>query len=578
MRGILLPNFSTSAAAKKTKSLSILAHCLGRFYDRLATAMDQTIEMTSITTSATRGLKIALALFFVGISGNSVWAQAFNDDRELRIGDRWERVILIRLGQDRVVNEDLVTDFSREIEAVQMLEKVALVFEIDSGGGSVDSARAIVDLIRSYRESDRLRIFAYVPNKAFSAAAWIALACRGLLIAPGALIGDIQPLIRDFRGFDRAPEKIVTALTEELRLTCQNNGLRRRYPRLFLEAMVDKDVEIVRVENRKLASIDFLRAEDWATKTEQEREGLSSTTLGLPGKALTTNGAELLDFGFSVKILPGPHEKLIDILGTPEAQLEIKEIKTKSNFEFPEFDWSLLLLVAGIVGIVMELKSPGLGIFGLGGLAAFVLFFLVRSGWTDAAIWPLGLFLVGAFLVILEAVILPGFIVPGLLGFLLILFATWSAIAHPGETSLPPLPNFSNEQDAAAIRIWATTLGGGIVAGFTFTLTLGKMLHRLPIFRRLVLLPPKGLHADPVVASPDATAQASSPQGFAQLAVGSRGITLTPLNPSGAGRFDGRRIDVVTRSRYIDIGLAIEVIEVAGNRIVVREAKKEVTS
>ncbi len=485
--------------------------------------------------------------------------------RELVIGERFEQVILVRLGKNRVVNEFLATQIAKEIEAVSHLENAALVFEIDSGGGDVDAATEITDLIRSYQDSDRLRIFAYVPNHAYSAAAWIAFACRGLIIAPEATIGDIQPLIRGFQGYERAPEKIVTVIAEQFRLSCRSNGLQVRYPSLFLEAMVDKDIEIVEVENRKLGTTNYMRADTWNAMPEAQKDGLSANFIvGLPGKALTTNGRRLLDFGFAVKLMEGNHEKLIDILGAPNVKLQIKEVEQPREFAFPEFDISMVLLILGIVLLVLELKTPGLGIFGIGGILAIIIFFLVRAEFSDAALWPTALFLVGVFLLVVEVAILPGLIAPGLVGLALILFATWSSVAHPGETGLPPFPDLANDADSQSVRIWASSLIGGLLGGFSFTFVLGKFLHRLPFLNNLIMLKPKNGAAQ----SPS-----SRPQINRLASVGETGSAITDLRPSGAASIGGKRVNVVTKGKFVEAGSPIRVLSTSGNRIVVKEIK-----
>lgn len=52
--------------------------------------------------------------------------------------------------------------------------------------------------------------------------------------------------------------------------------------------------------------------------------------------------------------------------------------------------------------------------------------------------------------------------------------------------------------------------------------------------------------------------------------VGKTGKTLTKLRPVGDADFDGVRLDVISRGEYIEKDSVIEVIEVEGNRIVVR--------
>ena len=53
--------------------------------------------------------------------------------------------------------------------------------------------------------------------------------------------------------------------------------------------------------------------------------------------------------------------------------------------------------------------------------------------------------------------------------------------------------------------------------------------------------------------------------------LGKRGTALSDLRPAGTATIEGRRVDVVSRGEYVRKGTAIEVEEVAGNRIVVRE-------
>jgi|GEM_PF-253662 len=54
---------------------------------------------------------------------------------------------------------------------------------------------------------------------------------------------------------------------------------------------------------------------------------------------------------------------------------------------------------------------------------------------------------------------------------------------------------------------------------------------------------------------------------------GKRGVTVSPLRPSGFARIDGRKVDVVTRGEMIDDDVEVEVIDVSANRVVVAQVK-----
>lgn len=51
---------------------------------------------------------------------------------------------------------------------------------------------------------------------------------------------------------------------------------------------------------------------------------------------------------------------------------------------------------------------------------------------------------------------------------------------------------------------------------------------------------------------------------------GKTGLTLTALRPAGMARIEKKRIDVVTEGSLVEKGTPVRVIEVEGNRVVVR--------
>ena len=53
--------------------------------------------------------------------------------------------------------------------------------------------------------------------------------------------------------------------------------------------------------------------------------------------------------------------------------------------------------------------------------------------------------------------------------------------------------------------------------------------------------------------------------------VGNEGEALSPLRPAGVAMLNGQRVDVVAESSWIPAGARVKVLEIAGNRIVVRQ-------
>lgn len=54
--------------------------------------------------------------------------------------------------------------------------------------------------------------------------------------------------------------------------------------------------------------------------------------------------------------------------------------------------------------------------------------------------------------------------------------------------------------------------------------------------------------------------------------LGAEGVALTSLRPGGTGQFGDKRVSVATESDFIDKNTPIKVVEVEGNRVVVRKA------
>jgi len=56
-----------------------------------------------------------------------------------------------------------------------------------------------------------------------------------------------------------------------------------------------------------------------------------------------------------------------------------------------------------------------------------------------------------------------------------------------------------------------------------------------------------------------------------ELSVGLRGVAQTALRPAGKAQFGNRYADVVTDSEFINRHSPVEIVEIVGNRVIVRE-------
>ncbi|QDR80942.1 NfeD family protein [Sporomusa termitida] len=277
-------------------------------------------------------------------------------------------------GQAALVHRAMADARSKQAQAV--------LVELDTFGGLVDAAVSIRDMIID----SPVPTICYVKNRAWSAGALIAIAHKHIAIAPGGSIGAAEPI--------PTTEKTVAAVKAEFAATANRTG---RDPKVA-EAMVDKaqGYPDYAEPGQILALTDYQAAKvGYADIVAPDRE----TVLANYGLA----GTEVLEY------TPGWQEKLAGWLSDP---------KVKS------FLMSIIFLA-----ILAEIKTAGLGVAALIGLGAALLFF--GSQWiTGIAGWlEIVLFIGGIGLILLE-LYTPGAGIFGIVGIIAIfasLFLTLGA-------------------------------------------------------------------------------------------------------------------------------------------------------
>jgi membrane-bound serine protease (ClpP class) len=209
---------------------------------------------------------------------------------------------------------------------------------------------------------------------------------------------------------------------------------------------------------------------------------------------------------------------------------------------------SSLLMTIGMLGIIVELRTPGFGVPGALGITSLALFFwghwLVRlAGWEEILLVGIGLLLLAV-----ELFVTPGFGVTGVLGIVALMAGLTLSLVGAGATTTSVV--------GAVARV-AVSLLVALVA----SIALLRFLPKLPFGRQLIL--ETGLGAD--------TGYASAPESDRQW-LGKQGTAVSPLRPAGIASIDDKRVDVVSQGEWIDAGAPIDVVRVDGNRIVVRRA------
>jgi membrane-bound serine protease (ClpP class) len=387
----------------------------------------------------------------------------------------------------------------------------AVILEIDTFGGRVDGAV----LIRDDLLLARVPTVAFINKRAISAGALITLAAEKIVMAGGSTVGAATPVEMGAPGApaQAVAEKTLSYMRKEFRATAESRGR----PPLLAEAMVDVDVEIPGViEKGKLLTLTTEEA------LQHKFADFRADTIDAVLAELHLAGAEIRHATQTWA------ETVVRFLTHPVV--------------------SSLLMTVGILGVIVEIRTPGFGVPGVLGLAGLALFFwghwLVRlAGWEELLLVGFGIVLLG-----MEVFVIPGFGIAGVLGLTALVAGLGLSLVGAGATWVVVV------QALGQVAL-------SLLLALGLSLALLRVLPRLPFGRRLVLKTELGLEGG----------YGSAPDSDRRW-VGKRGTAASPLRPAGLAHLDGERVDVVSDGEFIEAGESIEVIRVAGNRIVVRRA------
>jgi membrane-bound serine protease (ClpP class) len=217
---------------------------------------------------------------------------------------------------------------------------------------------------------------------------------------------------------------------------------------------------------------------------------------------------------------------------------------------------SPLLLIIGILGLYAEFQHPGFGLPGIGGISAFVLYFLggYIAGLSGLE-WVI-VFIIGLALILVDLFVYPGTFLLGLTGAGLILLAIIMAMVdlypNPGPSpGLPKLPSF--DVFSLPIRQLVIALAGTAVGIWV----LSRILPKTPLYRMVVSTGASGTRTEAV----------QEQQRSARL--GQVGTALSTLRPGGKAQFGEEILDVMTQGELLIKGTKVRIIRHSGTEAVV---------
>ncbi|MEP7324752.1 MAG: NfeD family protein [Gemmatimonadota bacterium] len=343
-----------------------------------------------------------------------------------------------RISVSGTIDGGMAPYVARALRQAEVGGASAVILDINTPGGRIDAAEAIVDAIRA----TRVPVYAWVNPRAYSAGALISIATDGIYMHSGAVLGAATPV--DGQGA-KLPEKYVSAMRGEFRALAQANGL----DPAIAEAMVDDSRGVPGLlpagQLLTLSTDEAIRVAFARGKVDSQKDLL--TAIGLPDASVVTVGVNWA-------------ESLVQFFTNPLV--------------------APLLLSLGLLGLVFEIKA---GAFGLGGVLSLLslgLFFGAHYLVGLAGLEEVILLLAGLVSIAIEVFLLPGFGVAGILGMVLLGAAIVMAM-------LGPSPSWSDVAQSLAV------LGATLVLTLAVVITWFRHLPNSTRFRGLLLK--EGLHS-----------------------------------------------------------------------------------
>lgn len=370
-----------------------------------------------------------------------------------------------------------------------------ILLEIDTMGGRIDVAEKIS---RKILES-RVKTIAYVNTKAESAGVLLSISANHLYMAPASTIGSAETIPNT--------EKILSYWRSLLESTAEKRG---RDPKL-VAAMADSSLFIQDVVPKgKLLNLSSQKAQQLKFS-----DGTMASRASIYEKLGISSPNEIsIEVSFSNKIL---------------------------GFLASSFV-SQILLTMGIIGLVVEVMTPGFGVGGMLSMIGFSLFFAgsILSG--TASSLAAVVFVLGILLLMIE-VFAPGFGIFGIGGILCVLGS---------------IVMVSSSWTAA---LWSLGLAIGVT---------------IVVIALIIRCIPKRSWSNTLFLKTSLNKESGFSASKEEVEyVGRSGKTLTLLRPSGKIVIDGKMLEAVSQGRYIEKEKEVIVLRAEGNRLVVEEKEEK---
>ena len=406
-----------------------------------------------------------------------------------------DKAAIIRLNAD--VDDIMRESLERRLDIARKAGCTLVVLEMDTYGGLLTSALAIDKIVKKL-PGEHMNVVAWVHDKAYSAGAFISVACEQIVMAREAAMGDCAPIQinRVFGGIDPMPAaeraKAVSPIIEDL----DESAAQNHYDKMVLEAMVVAEIEIHKVHNNDTGEVRYVDTDEKNKLLAEEVPGPGGAGGGKhrPWQFDDTvdNASQLLTVSDVTAQQMGLSKGTVNTEQDLRAALNIRGEILVLDFNWAELATAfltksiirLMLFVAMLVFAWIEFSHPGATLPGVAAIICLVL--LVGAPFLTglAQAWEIILIVLGVGIIVTDLFVFGGIgllAVPGLILMAIGLVARFVP-QEPGGGFVPTMPQtWAALQDGLGVVVFGSLVA---LAGF---FALSKYLYMTPGFRRLQL-------------------------------------------------------------------------------------------
>ena len=253
--------------------------------------------------------------------------------------------VVIRIRVEGVITPIKARYVHQALEFAREKQAAFLLVSLDTPGGLVTSMQAIVSDITN----SPIPVVGYVEPptaQATSAGAFILLSTDVAAMAPGTQVGAAHPVGTDKNLEGAMAEKATNSLVALAKSLAARHGR----PETYAESIVRQSTSFTADEAKKAGAVEIIAPNQAALL-----EALEGYAIEAPDRkvVLSTRGAVVIDRPMSW------NNRLLDVIANPTL--------------------ASILLSLGVLGILYELSSPGIGLAGIVGVISLVLALLAFS-------------------------------------------------------------------------------------------------------------------------------------------------------------------------------------------------------